>query len=222
MPQVACNTCGSMVYRRPHVVAKSRYTFCGYQCKYNYDHTVAVPCTSCGKELKRNPAFAARSPHHFCDLKCRDAFRAQGKFARASKAPCLICGKVVVCVRPSKKTVLCSRKCQGIWQAQHRTGNNASNWKGGFQSYYGPNWRAQQRAARKRDGYKCQYCGVTQIKTKRALDVHHIRPFREFWYIPGKNENYKQANDLTNLISLCTACHTLAEHGKIAIQPYLI
>ena len=82
--------------------------------------------------------------------------------------------------------------------------------------------RLNGAAARKRDKYHCQHCGATQTKIKRALDVHHIRPFREFGYVPGKNESYKQANDLINLISLCKVCHKQAESGKIAIQPYLL
>jgi predicted HNH restriction endonuclease len=39
------------------------------------------------------------------------------------------------------------------------------------------------------------------------LDVHHILPIRYF-----EEENYKEANKLSNLISLCEVCHTTAEH----------
>jgi endogenous inhibitor of DNA gyrase (YacG/DUF329 family) len=217
--EVPCESCGKTVIRSANELRKAAHTFCSYQCKYDYDHTVTVLCTTCGNALKRNPAFAQRSPHHFCNLTCRGIFQSKSK--TIVKTPCLICGEDVTWARPSKNASFCSRKCYAAWQAQHRTGKNASNWKGGYQSYYGPNWRAQQRAARKRDGYKCQHCGVAQTK-KRALDVHHIKPFRTFGYMPGINENHRQANDLTNLISLCKGCHKLAEHGKIAIQPYLL
>jgi DEAD/DEAH box helicase domain-containing protein len=44
--------------------------------------------------------------------------------------------------------------------------------------------------------------------------VHHIRPFREFNYIPGQNENYQEANQLDNLITLCPSCHRQAEAGQ--------
>ena len=219
--EVSCEQCGKVVTRKADELRKTTHTFCSYQCKYDYDHTVIVLCTSCGKELRRNPAFAQRSPRHFCNMVCRDVFRKQASMAKRAPTPCRICGAVFL-RKPSKAPKCCSRKCHGVWQSQHRTGKNASNWKGGYQSYYGPNWRAQQRAARKRDKYHCQHCGATQTKIKRALDVHHIRPFREFGYVPGKNESYKQANDLINLISLCKVCHKQAESGKIAIQPYLL
>jgi predicted restriction endonuclease len=48
-------------------------------------------------------------------------------------------------------------------------------------------------------------------------------PFREFGYIPegpDKNDNYKQANVLSNLICLCPHHHKLVEHGSITIQSY--
>jgi DEAD/DEAH box helicase domain-containing protein len=48
------------------------------------------------------------------------------------------------------------------------------------------------------------------------LHVHHIRPFREFGYIPGQNENYRDANQPDNLITLCPSCHRQAEAGQQA------
>ncbi|MDT8305449.1 MAG: DUF1998 domain-containing protein, partial [Anaerolineae bacterium] len=41
-----------------------------------------------------------------------------------------------------------------------------------------------------------------------------VRPFREFGYLPGRNENYRQANRLSNLVTLCAACHRRAEEGQ--------
>jgi DEAD/DEAH box helicase domain-containing protein len=43
------------------------------------------------------------------------------------------------------------------------------------------------------------------------LHVHHLRPFREFGYARGENENYLQANDLDNLITVCPSCHAKIE-----------
>jgi DEAD/DEAH box helicase domain-containing protein len=45
----------------------------------------------------------------------------------------------------------------------------------------------------------------------RQHDVHHIIPFRTFGYIPGVNENYRLANALENLLTLCAACHQRVE-----------
>ena len=74
---------------------------------------------------------------------------------------------------------------------------------------YGPNWDEQREAARRRDGYRCRTCGA--MERSRQHDIHHIRPFREFGYVRGQNENYQQANALDNLITLCPACHRRAE-----------
>lgn len=92
---------------------------------------------------------------------------------------------------------------------------------------YGPNWEQQRNAARARDGYKCRHCGKAEgappsllgsgaggegaTPTQRQHDVHHIIPFRTFGYIPGVNENYRQANALENLLTLCATCHQRVE-----------
>ncbi len=82
--------------------------------------------------------------------------------------------------------------------AQLRT---AGQWKNDPNDY-GPNWAQQKRAARARDNHRCQVCGLAE--RGRAHDVHHKIPFRTF-------DSYRQANRLTNLITLCPACHRRAE-----------
>ncbi len=79
---------------------------------------------------------------------------------------------------------------------------------------YGPDWPRQRDAARARDGYRCTRCGAPE-RPNRQHDVHHLRPFRAFGYIPGQNENYREANRLENLVTLCHTCHRLVEtaHG---------
>ena len=67
---------------------------------------------------------------------------------------------------------------------------------------YGPNWASQRDQARARDGYRCQICDVPEAG--RSHDVHHKVPFRTF-------ASYRQANQLTNLITLCRPCHRRAE-----------
>ena len=77
----------------------------------------------------------------------------------------------------------------------------------------GPNWARQRDRARARDGYRCQHCGVAE-RTGRQHDVHHLRPFRSFGWVPGHNSNYLAANELTNLIALCPSCHRQAESSQ--------
>jgi DEAD/DEAH box helicase domain-containing protein len=67
---------------------------------------------------------------------------------------------------------------------------------------YGPNWLAQRDRARARDGYRCQSCGAPE--GKHAHHVHHKVPLRAF-------ASYREANQLSNLATLCPRCHQRAE-----------
>jgi DEAD/DEAH box helicase domain-containing protein len=78
---------------------------------------------------------------------------------------------------------------------------------------YGPNWPAQREAARERDGYRCRTCGASE-RENHQHDVHHLRPLREFGYVPGENDAYLQANALDNLLTLCSRCHRRAESAR--------
>jgi endogenous inhibitor of DNA gyrase (YacG/DUF329 family) len=108
-------------------------------------------------------------------------------------------------VKPYKieKAKFCSEKCRTIAFVP-KCGPNNPQWKGGRdKNYYGPNWHSQRRIARDRDNHACQQCGKTERDNGRKLDVHHIRDFREF----GLNR-YEEANQISNLISLCRNCHS--------------
>ncbi|MDI7274413.1 MAG: DEAD/DEAH box helicase [Anaerolineae bacterium] len=78
----------------------------------------------------------------------------------------------------------------------------------------GPNWHEMRRRARERDGFRCRHCGAPE-RDDREHDVHHLRPFREFGYEPGKNDLYLAANQLTNLITLCRRCHWRADGSQV-------
>jgi DEAD/DEAH box helicase domain-containing protein len=78
---------------------------------------------------------------------------------------------------------------------------------------YGPTWAEQRRRARERDQLTCQHCGAHEAVTGREHDVHHIKPFRSFGYVPGENDAYLQANELGNLLTLCRVCHARVDHG---------
>ncbi len=77
---------------------------------------------------------------------------------------------------------------QGLW-------TNAPN-------DYGPGWARLRDEVRARDGYRCQVCGVPEVG--RAHDVHHKIPFRSFFL-------RQEANQLSNLITLCPTCHRRVE-----------
>jgi DEAD/DEAH box helicase domain-containing protein len=78
---------------------------------------------------------------------------------------------------------------------------------------YGPNWSTQREAARQRDRCRCRTCNAPE-RNGRQHDVHHIRPFREFGYVPGENDAYLHANALDNLLTLCPLCHRRAETAR--------
>jgi DEAD/DEAH box helicase domain-containing protein len=67
---------------------------------------------------------------------------------------------------------------------------------------YGPKWNEITLAVRTRDDFKCTNCHIPE--TDRPHDVHHKVPFRKFM-------NREEANALTNLTTLCSSCHKLAE-----------
>lgn len=74
----------------------------------------------------------------------------------------------------------------------------------------GPNWKRQRRAARLRDNNTCRHCGTTEGK----LTVNHIVPFRLF-------SNYREANRLENLETLCVPCHSKADVAFARTHPDL-
>jgi DEAD/DEAH box helicase domain-containing protein len=67
---------------------------------------------------------------------------------------------------------------------------------------YGPAWDVIRRKILKRDKFQCQHCG--QSKSNHELHVHHKIPLRLYG-------DPSEANAESNLISLCKACHKLAE-----------
>jgi len=69
---------------------------------------------------------------------------------------------------------------------------------------YGPGWAVLKRQILMRDGYRCRACGTSGDES--TLHVHHIQPFKTF-------ESLELANRPSNLVTLCPACHRLAEQN---------
>jgi len=84
---------------------------------------------------------------------------------------------------------------------------------------YGPDWPRIRLAVRRRDGFRCQVCGV--LESGREHDVHHKIPFRVFkgsakspdFTAQSADLALQQANRLDNLITLCPSCHHKAEQN---------
>lgn len=95
----------------------------------------------------------------------------------------------------------CNQDCSKTFIRNHPEIN--PRYRGGREKGYGPNWPKLAESIRARDSYTCQNCGLRQTKPK--LHVHHIQPRRSF------NGDFELANDSSNLVTLCVACHMLLE-----------
>lgn len=68
---------------------------------------------------------------------------------------------------------------------------------------YGAGWKRIRGEVRERDRV-CRRCGKTPQENGRALDVHHVEPFR-----------FSGDNSVDKLIALCRSCHMRADdHGR--------
>lgn len=205
--EVPCARCGTVVLRKPSQLAKNNVAYCNKEC---HDATQTkrepIPCDYCGELVIRHPS-QTKHNHVFCNTICRAAF--QGKKVDTQCAWCNKALKLWPC--HIRERNYCCKECRKEGRSHYYSGENTPTWRGGWKGYYGPNWNRQSRLARKRDNYCCQMCGMKQSDHYRALDVHHITPFRCFNYVVGENDNYLFANDLDNLITLCPKCHGIAD-----------
>lgn len=105
---------------------------------------IETVCANCGKPVFRKPDQFKRAKNHFCNPRCR------GEWARKTGAQagennngwkggsfdtqCANCGKPLKrCGYKMKRSEyhFCSKDCHGEWDAQHNTGENSTNWRGG-------------------------------------------------------------------------------------------
>lgn len=183
------------------------------------------PCDNCGKILNHPASQVAKSKHHFCDQRCHDQWRSihfrstNNPAYRTGKVaiPCTYCGAQLMKPQWQRRRsagAFCNSVCYGLWQRGKFSGPASPTWKGGITEDRGPNWHRQSKAARQRDQHRCQIC-----HSEKLVHAHHIVPFRTFGYVRDENDNYLQANELSNLITLCASCHQRVEHGCLAL-PY--
>ena len=162
-----------------------------------------IICANCNKIFDRHPNLNQK----FCSVLCFHTWRRNK--ARRVIVFCTNCGlqfEKLESIAQNNKHHFCTRQCYVLYKSK-------TNSK--IQSlYYGPDWNEKSRQARTRDKYICQICNATRANNNnRALTVHHIIPFSDFKYIPNVNNNYKEANNLQNLITVCLRCHRLIENN---------
>lgn len=100
------------------------------------------------------------------------------------------------------------------------SGKDSHFYKHGQHDYdYGASWRRKRRAARKRDGFECQDCGIGDREHKEIfgeeLHVHHIERISSF-------DSVEDANQLDNLITLCRDCHLNKWEPMSPMQPQTV
>jgi 5-methylcytosine-specific restriction endonuclease McrA len=89
-------------------------------------------------------------------------------------------------------------------------GERNGRWRGGKVQFYGRDWKRIKEIVRARDR-ECRTCGKSAAANGRALDVHHLIPFR-----------FSGDNSLENLVALCRSCHMRADdHGRRGSSKWL-
>lgn len=183
-----------------------------------YIEKVDRVCPVCDVTYKAHPVRLKHGRETTCSRACSYKLRANTHAVERVVINCPICGRVVRRLpdranRPAHVST-CSRTCKGKAQTKgliphrpkpYKRGPAHALWDGGSRHrYYGGNWKAARRAARRRDQYTCRRCGIHERKLGRRVQVHHIVPLREF-------ANPREANVLTNLECLCAPCHAKTE-----------
>ena len=167
-------------------------------------------CPVCGKTFRYNRSHEIGT----CSGQCREKLHwgDVGAARAARRSSCGYCGKPITRKyisygKRKPKHLFCNNACYGKWRSENIHGELHPNFRGGYDGYYGPLWRKQRAAARRRDKV-CQRCGKTPYRNGKALDVHHIIPFREFGL-----ERAAEAHNIENLICYCASCHMFIEWG---------
>ena len=219
-----CEICGQEFTTYPSRIKIGHGKTCSRKCQakwqsihrqgQNSKPKIALICEACGSEFLVIPS---RTDARFCSRECKyighsKDISGKNHWAwKGKKAKCQNCGqefhvKPYILKRDEGK--FCSMACYNAAKPIRFSGNNNPRWRGGISlPYRGSNWQRQRRQARRRDGYTCQLCGISEDDLGRQLDVHHIKPFSTF-------HDYISANKLENLICLCHECH-----GKVELDP---
>lgn len=237
---LVCETCDCEFEARPSQVEGKR--FCSIECKGEWfseafsgenhprwkDNTTVRDCEWCGNDCTILNVKLENRNHDrvYCSRECFNRWRSKNVRGENhplyidSEVECETCGDRFQ-KRPAKIELydkhFCSRGCHGEWIAENNVGEANPRYNGGTVNYYGPNWRAQRRKARKRDQYRCQECGATERELGQIPSCHHKVKIAYFKDTFGEPEWYEKGNRLENLVLLCEEHHNKWE--GVPVQP---
>lgn len=190
-----CVICGRT--REGHVFSnqKTCSAKCGYEYRKRRTYGRQHICVHCGADYWPH---GRRNRQKFCSARCYFAHQAsQPAFVEVG---CAQCGAKFRRTRGAVKRVqrtFCSRTCTNAFLR----GENSPHFRGDKDPNRGAAWNTLADSIRQRDSYRCRRCSKTQEENGQKLSVDHVVPWRVF---ADKNE----ANDPTNLASLCRSCHS--------------
>jgi hypothetical protein len=237
MPDVECDNCGEMHHKKPSKIEDRENVFCSRECYHEFGrpdmrgennphHTgkVTLECEWCGDSFKVYPYRAEDA--RFCSSECDGKFK-EGVTGKdhskwkggIPKHNCKNCGDTFWRYKTKGSDCnYCSKECYLQASEEIFAGDGNPAWRGGYYTYYGPNWDEQRQSALERDDYRCQDCGKHADEMDRSPDVHHKKRlgwFKEEYDAP---ECYERANKIENLVTLCPSCHMSREWDRDALS----
>ena len=203
-----CLICGNTF------IAERRTKTCSKECtkKYLSNKRITKVCLICGKEFIVPKSRGGKAK--FCSKDCYRESRRTGKTPNCtcSNKECSNTFYKAPSLQKRHRWNFCSKECMGkvYIESGEFSGENSPSFNGLYgdrkKKYYGDNWLKRRREIRKRDSYCCQLCGISEAEYGMELSVHHKIPFVVF-------KDYKDANELSNLQSLCEPCHRIVHSG---------
>lgn len=230
-----CEYCGKQLRKRAVKNRKGEFCkviYCNNECYYEHRSVLTKEkyycdtiCNGCGISFRARVKDLEKGNSKYCSDSCRRIHK------KANPRNCVRCNCFFTPLRfhnAANKLIsnshgkTCSHECHMAWISENEErkekislafkGEKHPNWQGGvsrgYGSYRGENWKKQRQKALKRDGYKCIVCGMTNDehmeKYGNGLHVNHIEPFHNI-------NNYKVANRISNLETLCVKHHGLRE-----------
>lgn len=166
---------------------------------------VEIECLSCGNIRKVYPYRARDDFPDGTSQTCKQCMN------KKQKVSCEWCGNELTKHNyqvQRNENCFCNQECSGQWRSKNIVGENHPRYDEKSTKRYGENWSYIREKVIKRDSEVCQSCGISREKHLTVknidLDVHHIKPRKEFI---ENNMSIDEANEMDNLETLCRSCH---------------